>query len=349
MSALNTAESEHASREAQLLESYQPAAGVFDELSNAGGVRPRWRDVLDAFAAMGPEGTRAAQDKAQRLRAENGVTFIAQGERSRPWHLDLFPLLMDPGEWAAIELGVIQRARLLNALLVDLYGEQRVLKDKVLPPGLVFGNPQFLRPCASIGVRDDLHLHFIAFDLARSADGRWWVLSDRTQAPSGAGYALENRVVSSQSLPEIFAERNVRRLASFFRSFTQRFLSLGNSDTPLAVFLSPGQATQNYFEHAYLARYLGFSVVEGSDLTVRDDRVYLKTVEGLKPVDLIMRRISAELCDPLELRTDSLVGVPGLLQAARARKVVIGNALGSGLVESDAFLSFLPSLSRYFF
>jgi uncharacterized circularly permuted ATP-grasp superfamily protein/uncharacterized alpha-E superfamily protein len=349
MSALNTAESEHASREVQLLESYQPSAGVFDELSDAGAVRPRWRDVLDAFAAMGPEATRSAQDKSQRLLEENGVTFVAQGERSRPWRLDLFPLLMDPDEWAAIELGVIQRARLLNALLVDLYGEQRVLKDKALPAGLVFGNPQFLRPCASIGVRDNLHLHFIAFDLARSADGRWWVLSDRTQAPSGAGYALENRVVSSQSLPEVFAERNVRRLASFFRSFTQRFLSLGNSDTPVAVFLSPGQSTQNYFEHAYLARYLGFNVVEGSDLTVRDDRVYLKTVEGLKPVDLVMRRISAELCDPLELRTDSMIGVPGLLQAARARKVVIGNALGSGLVESDAFLSFLPGLSRYFF
>jgi uncharacterized circularly permuted ATP-grasp superfamily protein/uncharacterized alpha-E superfamily protein len=351
MSAINTAESEHATREAQLLESYQPAPGVFDELSDAAGVRSRWRDVLDGFAAMGPEATLSAQDKAQRLLLENGVTFVAQGERdrSRPWRLDLFPLLVDPEEWAAIELGVIQRARLLNELLVDLYGAQRVLKDKVLPAGLVFGNPQFLRPCASVGVRDNLHLHFVAFDLARSADGRWWVLSDRTQAPSGAGYALENRVVSSQCLPEMFAERNVRRLARFFRSFTQRFLSLGNSDTPLAVFLSPGQSTQSYFEHAYLARYLGFSVVEGSDLTVRDDRVYLKTVEGLKPVDLIMRRISAELCDPLELRTDSMVGVPGLLQAARARKVVIGNALGSGLVESDAFLSFLPSLNRYFF
>ncbi len=244
---------------------------------------------------------------------------------------------------------MIQRARLLNELLVDLYGEQRVLKDKILPPGLVFGNPQFLRPCASIGMRDNLHLHFVAFDLARSADGRWWVLSDRTQAPSGAGYALENRVVASQSLPEMFAERNVRRLASFFRSFTQRFLSLANSDTPLAVFLSPGQSNQNYFEHAYLARYLGFSVVEGSDLTVRDDRVYLKTVEGLKPVDLIMRRISAELCDPSRAAHRLARRRAGLLQAARARKVTIGNALGSGLVESDAFLSFLPSLSRYFF
>jgi uncharacterized circularly permuted ATP-grasp superfamily protein/uncharacterized alpha-E superfamily protein len=351
MSAIDTVESPQASREAQLLESYHPVAGAFDELSDAaGGVRPRWRPVLEAFAAMGPDATKSAQDKAQRLLHENGVTFVAQGEResSRPWRLDLFPLLIGPEEWAAIELGVTQRARLLNELLVDLYGAQRVLGDKVLPPGLVFGNPQFLRPCTSVTVRDNLHLHFVAFDLARSGDGRWWVLSDRTQAPSGAGYALENRVVSSQCLPELFAERNVRRLASFFRSFSQRFLSLANRDSPLAVFLSPGQSTQNYFEHAYLARYLGFSVVEGSDLTVRDDRVYLKTVEGLKPVDLIMRRISAELCDPLELRTDSLVGVPGLLQAARAGRVTIGNALGSGLVESDAFLSFLPSLSRYF-
>src|SRR5262249_2188558 len=157
-----------------------------------------------------------------------------------------------------------------------LYGEQRTLKDKVLPPGLVFGNPQFLRPCASIGVRENLHLHFVAYDLARSADGRWWVLSDRTQAPSGAGYALGDRGVSSQWLPELFAGRNVGGLESFFRSFTHRFLSLANRDTPLAVFLSPGQSSQSYFEHAYLARYLGFSVVEGSDLTVRDDRVYLK-------------------------------------------------------------------------
>ena len=184
--------------------------------------------------------------------------------------------------------------------------------------------------------------------MARAADGRWWVVSDRTQAPAGAGYALENRVVSSQCLPELFAERNVRRLASFFRAFSERFLSLSNRDHPQAVFLSPGPSKQNYFEHAYLARYLGFSVVEGSDLTVRDDRVYLKTVEGLKPVDLIMRRINSDLCDPLELRTSSLAGVPGLLQAARAGKVTIGNALGSGLVESDSFLSFLPGLAKHF-
>jgi uncharacterized circularly permuted ATP-grasp superfamily protein/uncharacterized alpha-E superfamily protein len=351
MSVSSPAENVLGRVETQLLESYQPSPNAYDELTGgSGGVRPRWQPVLEAFAAMGGEATQAAQDKAQRLLEENDVTFTALGDRdaSRQWRLDLFPLLIGPEEWTAIERGVVQRTRLLNRLLGDLYGAQRVLKDRLLPPGLVYGNPHFLRPCTSIAVRDDLHLNFVAYDLARSAAGDWRVVSDRTQAPAGAGFALENRVVSSQCLPELFAERNVRRLASFFRAFSERFLSLSARDQPQAVFLSPGPSKQNYFEHAYLARYLGFTIAEGSDLTVRDDRVYLKTVEGLKPVDLIMRRINSELCDPLELRTDSLVGVPGLLQAARAGKVTIGNALGSGLVESDSFLSFLPALSRHF-
>jgi uncharacterized circularly permuted ATP-grasp superfamily protein/uncharacterized alpha-E superfamily protein len=336
---------------AKLLEAYQPSPSAYDELTGGGGpVRPRWQRVLDSFAAMGADATQAAQEQAQRLMVENDVTFTAIGDReaSGQWRLDLFPLLIEPDEWSVIERGLVQRTLLLNRLLGDLYGPQRVLKERRLPPGLIYGNAQFLRPCTSIAVPDDLHLNFVAYDLARSSDGRWRVVGDRTQAPAGAGFALENRVVASQCLPELFAQRNVRRLASFFRAFTERFLSLSARDQPRAVFLSPGPSKQNYFEHAYLARYLGFSVVEGSDLTVRDDRVYLKTVEGLKPVDLIMRRINADLCDPLELRTDSLIGVPGLVQAARAGKVAIGNALGSALVESDSFLSFLPGLSRYF-
>jgi len=349
MSAINPAENEFACSDVKLLDSYQPSPNAYDELTGGSGrVRPRWQPVLEGFSAMGIDSRQAAQEKARRLMVENDVTFAALGVASRQWRLDLFPLLLEPDEWSAIERGVVQRTLLLNRLLGDLYGAQRVLKDRLLPPGLIYGNAQFLRPCTSIAVRDELHLNFVAYDLARSADGRWWVVSDRTQAPSGAGYALENRVASSQCLPELFAERNVRRLASFFRAFSERFLSLSARDQPQAVFLSPGPSKQNYFEHAYLARYLGFSMVEGSDLTVRDDRVYLKTVEGLKPVDLIMRRINSDLCDPLELRTDSLVGVPGLVQAARAGKVTIGNALGSGLVESDSFLSFLPSLAKYF-
>src|SRR6185295_19058548 len=221
MSAINTVPNAYASAEAKLLESYQRAPNAFDELSTAdGAVRSRWQPVLEAFAAMGSETTRSAHDKAQRLLRENGVTFVPQGDRdnARPWRLDLFPLLIDPAEWSAIERGVIQRTTLLNHLLLDLYAEQRVLKEKALPPGLVFGNPQYLRSCKNIAVRDGLHLHFVAFDLARSADGQWWVLSDRTQAPSGAGYALENRMVTTRVIPDVFQGAYVRRLASFFQA-----------------------------------------------------------------------------------------------------------------------------------
>ncbi|MGD8325002.1 MAG: circularly permuted type 2 ATP-grasp protein, partial [Gammaproteobacteria bacterium] len=180
-----------------------------------------------------------------------------------------------------------------------------------------------------------------------SPDGRWWVLSDRTEAPSGAGYALENRVVTSRCLPDLFANQNVRRHASFFSAFNEHFLASARTDQPFAVFLTRGPSKQTYFEHAYLARYLGLDIVEGSDLTVRDERLFLKSVAGLRPVDLVLRTVRSEMCDPLELRTDSMFGVPGLLKAARAGSVTIANALGSGLVESDAFLSFLPSLSRF--
>jgi len=336
---------------AGLIASYVARPGSFDELLGAdGAIRPAWHPILAAFARMTPAERQELGETAERMLRENGVTAVAgDGAGVRPWRLDMLPMLIGPAEWQALEAGLIQRARLLNRLLADLYGRQRALADRVLPPSVVFGNRQFLRPCVGIAVRDDLYLHFTAFDVARSPDGRWWVLSDRSEAPSGAGFALENRVITSRCLPELFASQHVRRQASFFRAFNQSFLGQSNRDDPLAVYLSRGPAKSTYFEHAYLARYLGYTVAEGSDLTVRDDRVFLKTVEGLKPVDLVLRAIRSEMCDPLELRTDSLIGVPGLLHAARAGSLTIANALGSGLVESDAYLSFLASLSRYYF
>ncbi len=335
-----------------LLADYRPHTAYFDELiTRAGEVRQPWQSTLSAFAHMSNDDRREAQESLLKVLRENRVTFVTDsdaGSTQRPWQIDLFPMLISPSEWQHLEASLIQRARVLNAALADLYGDQRVLHEGKLPPSIVFSNERFLRPCSKIETRDGTHLHFLAFDIARAPDGQWWILSDRTEAPSGAGYALENRVATSRVLPEMFASENVRRHASFFRSFNDYFLNLPGRDEPLAVFLSPGAGQRSYFEHSYLARYLGYAVVEGSDLAVRNDRVFLKTVDGLRPVDLMLRSVQSEMCDPLELRNDSFIGVPGLLQAARAGRVTIGNSLGSGLLESDAFMSFLPNLSRYY-
>jgi len=218
----------------------------------------------------------------------------------------------------------------------------------LLPPALVFANPAFWRPCHGLPTPPQPYLHLLAVDLARSPDGQWWVLSDRTQAPSGAGYALENRTVLAETFPDLFREFQVERLASFFRSFRDTLLNLSPSrrDNPQVVLLTPGPFNETYFEHSYLARYLGFTLVQGGDLTVRDSRVFLKTLDGLKPVDVILRRVDDGFCDPIELRADSFLGVAGLVEAVRAGHVVVANALGSGLVESPAFMPFLPQLSR---
>jgi uncharacterized circularly permuted ATP-grasp superfamily protein len=242
---------------------------------------------------------------------------------------------------------IAQRAQLLNAILADLYGPQKLLREG-LPPELVFPNPAFLRPCCQVPVPGDVRLHIYAADLARSPDGRWWVIADRTQAPSGAGYALENRLVSARVLPDIFRTAHIHRLATFFQTYkeTLRSLAPGGKENPRIVVLTPGPYNETYFEHAFLARYLGYTLVEGGDLTVRDNRVFLKTLGGLPPVDLIVRRQDDNYCDPLELRPDSMLGVPGLMAAVRAGTVTVANALGSGLVESAAPASFLPGLCR---
>ena len=195
----------------------------------------------------------------------------------------------------------------------------------------------------------DVYLHNYSADLARSPNGKWWVIADRTQTPSGAGYALENRLVSQRVLPDVFRATHVRRLADFFQAYREALHNLvpHHQDNPRIVLLTPGPYNETYFEHAFLARYLGYTLVEGGDLTVRDNSVFLKTLGGLLPIDLIMRRQDDTFCDPLELRGDSVLGVPGLVQAVRAGNVAIVNALGSGLLESPATAAFLPSLCKH--
>jgi uncharacterized circularly permuted ATP-grasp superfamily protein/uncharacterized alpha-E superfamily protein len=316
----------------------------------SGELRPHWRGLVAALQRLGTEELFRRWREGQRLIQENGVTYNVYGDPrgiDRPWQLDPIPLLISSGEWAGIEAAVAQRALLLDRMLADLYGERRLLHESLLPPELVFGNPGYLRPCHGLRVPGDCHLHVFAADLARSPNGQWWVIGDRTQAPSGAGYALENRIVMSRILPEVFSDFHVQRLAGYFQAFRDTLMQLApTSGKPRIVLLTPGPYNETYFEHAYLARYLGVTLVEGGDLTVRDDRVYLKTLSGLLPVHVILRRQDDGFCDPLELLGESALGTPGLVQVVRAGNVAVANALGSGLVETAATMAFLPGLCR---
>ncbi|HXW14252.1 MAG TPA: circularly permuted type 2 ATP-grasp protein [Terriglobia bacterium] len=326
--------------------------GYWDEaVLPSGFPRRHWRQLSVAIRRMGfRQFNRYWQSGVQLIRE----TGISNNLASDPWGnerllpLDPIPLVIAEDEWTQIEKAVIQRSALLNAMLFDLYGKQRLVYEDHLPPALVFGNLQFLRPCFGITPPDGVHLHTYAADLGRSPDGQWWVIADRTQAPAGMGYALENRLVSARTLPTVFSQYRVRQLARFFDVRRDALLALAarHSKSPRVVVLTPGPHNDTYFEHSSLAGYWGFPLVEGDDLTVREGRVYLKTLAGLEPVDLIMRRFDDSFCDPLELRGDSLLGVPGLVQAVRNGAVVIDNALGSGLIEAAGHLAFLPGLCR---
>lgn len=333
------------------LKNYRVAASCYDELlGNAGQPRAHWHALLER---MGNDDstTRDTLELIDRLIAENGVTYNVYADPKgidRPWKLDPLPLLLTPDEWQHIEQGVMQRARLLNEVLGDLYGPQRMLEAGILPPELAFGHPNFLWPCRHIKQINNRWLSVYAADLARAPDGQWWVLSDRTQTPSGAGYALENRQIMARIWPEMLRDLHVRYLGNFFTALREQLLSTAVDDeSPLAVVLTPGPFNETFFEHAYLARQLGFPLVEGSDLIVRNSTVYLKTLIGLRRVHGILRRLDDDYCDPVELRSDSALGVPGLLSAVRAGRVNIANSIGAGVLESPAWMGFLPGAAEW--
>src|SRR5579871_5758059 len=311
--------------------------------------RPHWSSFIESLQAIGSDELAHRWEHAERRIRENGITYNVYTDpqgANRPLAIDPIPLLISPEEWRFIEAGIIQRAQLLNLLLEDIYGERRLIANAEIPAALLFANPAFLRPLTGVAVPKHSYLHLLGVDLARSPDGRWWVLADRTQSPSGTGYALENRTIVSEVLPDAFRAANVRRLASFFRTQREVLLRLARADNPRAVLLTPGPYNETYFEHSYLARYLGLTLAEGADLTVRDRRVYLKTVEGLQPVHVILRRVDDSFCDPVELRHDSFLGVAGLVDAVHAGNVVVVNALGSGVIETAAIMPFLPGLAE---
>jgi len=335
-----------------LLEGYTVREGRYDELlAEPGEPRPHWEAFLKALASrQGPDIGDTLSLMEREIR-ENGITYNVYADpqgADRPWEVDPLPLLISPAEWDEIEAGIAQRADLLNRVLADVYGPQQLLQDGHIPPSVVFGHSGFLHQVQGIRPAGGVHLFQYAADLARSPDGRWWVVNDRTQAPSGAGYALENRLVVSRVFPQMFRDLHVQHLASFFSSLRESLLRLApkGDGAPLIGLLTPGPYNETYFEHALLARYLGFALVEGSDLTVRDGCVWMKTVDGLKRVHALLRRQDDDYCDPLELRSDSALGVAGLTDCARRGTVLLANALGSGVLESGALLGYLPQLSE---
>jgi uncharacterized circularly permuted ATP-grasp superfamily protein/uncharacterized alpha-E superfamily protein len=328
----------------------ETANARFDELRDVSGeVRPHWKSFARTLTGLSPAEFDRRQRAALASVQDNGVTYNVyddRGGQARPWQLDIVPLILSAADWAKIEAAVIQRASLADHLLRDVYGAQRLVREGVLPPHLVTGHPQFLRPLCGTHPVKDVHVHLYTADLARSADGSWKVMASRADAPGGLGYALENRLVVAQTFSDSFSDMQVARLAAFFNAYKENVLGMGASRRDRAVLLTPGPYNEAYFEHVYLAHYLGLTLVQGDDLAVRDGQVFLKTLTGLERVAAIFRRVDSDFCDPLEFRGDSALGVPGLVEAVRAGGVVLANALGGGVIESPAMDAYLPNICR---
>ncbi len=328
-----------------LTAAYQPPAGVYDEFTDNGRTRDHWRFLEEVLNDPASQWAEEQDASIRRLLNENAVTYFADGTL-RPWQLDGLPFVLEPGEWAALETGLVQRANLLNRIVADFYGPTNLLKG-TLPQSLVFANSNYLLPSVGYRAPEQTFLSLLSFDLGRTPDGHWRVLANRTEAPSGLGYALENRMIMSRSVPDLFERGSIARLAHFLRSYStgmQQTARRIGTDEGLSVILSAGPDQSTYFEQVFLGRYLGFPIVEGADLAVQGGRVYLKTLEGLKPVNLIMRQIESMEMDPMELDAQSMLGAPGVLRAASDGNVMVANAVGSGVVENDAIMSFLPGL-----
>ncbi len=337
-----------------LTEGYFVNQTVLDECFNQNeGARETWKNLLTNIENIGTQELKNRQQELLKLLQENGVTYNVYGDTqglNRPWLLDTIPLVISAAEWRGVERGMKQRAFVLDKLLDDLYGDRVLLKKGIIPPELIYSHPGFLRPCDKIKLPGEHQLPLYSADLSRGPDGKVWVIKDRAQAPSGMGYALENRSALSRVIPELFQQHQVAKLGGFFTSMMQALMQIAplGKEHPRIVLLTPGPRNETYFEHAYLASYLGLTLVQGEDLIMRDSFVWIKTVEGLEKVDVILRRVDDTFCDPLELREESQLGIPGLLQAIRKGNVTVANPLGSSILENAGLMAFMQGVFKYF-
>ncbi len=317
------------------------------------GVKPYWNKLLKEFDKLGADGLMARQKDIDWLLSENGVTYNVYNDPQglhRPWNLNVVPFLLPQSEWQTVAAGIEQRAELLNLVLKDIYGEGNLIKNGIVPYEVIYGHRGFLRQCAGIEYPTDKFLSIYAADLSRGTDGRLWVVNDRAEAPSGMGYALENRSTASRILPEAYGRMNVKRLSGFFKELNQMLIDASpvKKEDPNIVVLTPGSHNETYFEHAYLSSFLGYPLVQGNDLVVRDGFLWMKSLRGLKRIDVVLRRVDDAFADPLELREDSHLGVAGLLDVVRRKNVSVINPVGSGVIENPGLIPFMPAIAKYF-
>lgn len=335
----------------ELFADYRQTPGVADELFDASGrMRPVWRRFVEQFARLTPAEIRTRFERGDQYLRDAGVYYRQYSNEpltERDWPLSHIPVILHEDEWAQICEGLAQRADLLEQVMADLYGPGELVADNHLPAELVARSPHWLRPMVGVPPKGGHYLHFLAFEIGRSPDGSWFVLGDRTQAPSGAGFALENRMATGRIFPERFPRAYIHKLAGFFMAFREAMEALASppwEEQRIPGILTPGPSNDTYYEHTYIARYLGMILLEGEDLLVEDGQAMVRTIEGPQPLGVLWRRIDASFADPLEFNSNSQIGTPGLMEAVREGNLALANALGSGVLEMRAMMAFLPRI-----
>ena len=336
-----------------LFKNYFTEASFDELLSPSMEVNPVWNSLMSNLSKIGKPGLLSRQNDINWHLGENGVTYSVYNDPqglNRPWNLNVIPLIIHEDEWQTLEKGIKQRSEILNFILSDIYGKQELIQKGIIPLEIIYGHQGFLRQCDHINYNTNKHLLIHAVDMARGPDGQMWIINDRTEAPSGMGYALENRLAMRRVLPDLFKNMHVKKLSGFFQYFNELLMdsSPGKKDNPNIVVLTPGPHNETYFEHAYLASFLGYSLVQGNDLIVRDGNLWMKSLKGLKKVDIVLRRVDDIYTDPLELKEDSHLGVPGLLEVVRKQNVTIINPIGSRVLENPGLIPFIPAVAKYF-
>ena len=337
----------------ELLKTYIHRPGFWDEMFSEDQTRPEYRLLRKSLALSTLDILQEKDRLAGELFLSQGITFTVYSDNEgieRIFPFDIIPRIITLRDWTHIEKGITQRLKALNLFLKDIYSDQQILKDHVIPASLIASCPNFTREVHGIKVAHDIHVHIAGIDLIRGADGRFYVLEDNLRTPSGVSYMLENREVTKRLFPDLLAANQVQMISNYPLLLHRNLLSLATRQiaNPVVVLLTPGIYNSAYYEHTFLARSMGIPLVEGRDLMVDNHKVYMKTTMGLQQVDVIYRRIDDDFMDPLVFRGDSALGVPGIMSAYRKGNVVLVNAVGNGVADDKAVYAHVPDMIRYY-